>query len=152
MDSSTLPKAVADMTKQEVCDAIVHLEAVIAELDKTDAEKLQGVRNLHDRNNSETTNKMGPPALFKAAADMTRKEARNAIIQWKADILELDKTNAEKVQRPRELHDRHKSRRRVLTDINTVADADPDNESGKEEEEEDSARRRRRRREQEPIT
>jgi hypothetical protein len=69
---------------------------------------------------------MKSPAFPKATADMTQQEALDAIAQVKAASAELDKINAEKIQRIRELHDRHKSRRRELAELDAVTAADPD--------------------------
>jgi hypothetical protein len=125
MDSPT-PKAVADMTEQELRDAIIQMEATIAKLDKADTEKTQHIHNLRDRHSPETTNKMEPPAFPEPAADMTEQEARDATVQLEAVTMNQNKTIAEKIQRMREFHDRHKSRKPALAEIKAVAAADPE--------------------------
>jgi predicted nucleic acid-binding Zn-ribbon protein len=123
MDSLTLPK---DMTEQEYRDAIIQMEATIAELDKSDAEKTQDIHNLRDRHSPETTNKMEPSTFPKPAADMTEQEARDATVQLEAAILELDEENENMTQRIRELLDEHESRRDELASWNLVSDTDAD--------------------------
>jgi hypothetical protein len=126
MDSPTHPKAVADMTEQELRDAIIQMEATIAELDKADTKKTQDIHNLRDRHSPETTNKIESPTFPEPAAGMTEQEARDAIIQMKAVMAEQDKIIAEKIQRMREFHDEHKSRKSALAEMEAVAAADPE--------------------------
>lgn len=57
---------------------------------------------------------------------MTEEDARKAIIQSKSAILELNKTNEEKIQRLRELHARHKKRRHTLAEWDTITSTDQD--------------------------
>lgn len=123
MDSPTLPK---DMTEQEYRDAIIQMEATIAELNKSDAEKTQDIHNLRDRHSPETTNKMEPSTFPKPAADMTEQEARDAIVQLEAAILELDEENENMTQRIRELLDEHESRRHELAEWNLIANVEDD--------------------------
>jgi predicted nucleic acid-binding Zn-ribbon protein len=123
MDSPTLPK---DMTEQEYRDAIIQMEATIAELNKSGAEKTQDIHNLRDRHSPETTNKMEPSTFPKPAADMTEQEARDATVQLEAAILELDEENENMTQRIRELLDEHESRRDELASWKLVSDTDAD--------------------------
>jgi hypothetical protein len=69
---------------------------------------------------------MDTPTLPKGTPDLTEQDARKVTIQSKSAIVELNKTNEEKIQRLRELHSRHKKRRHTLAEWDTITSTDQD--------------------------